>query len=342
MAMTMAENIRDKALELGYLGCGIIDIEELAGFDEKLAERVARFPESEPTFRNYKRSLPNLRKKYPWARSVIVTVRRYGKYKLPPQFHNRVAKFYLADARIDPAAVGYQASRALDSYIRELGLQVASDPKFGNAPYRWAAWKAGLGLIRKNNFFYTRHGSWVDIETWLVDKEMVLKETCDLPPCPEGCNLCVKSCPTASLAEPYMTNRESCISALTTWTGRDMPREPYRREIGGWVYGCDACQDVCPFNRGAWTEDEDFPGLDRIAEAFSLESVVSMDYETLRKTFADKFFYVAPEDGWKWKVNALNAMANESVDAYRETIYGALRDPDPRVREMAGFVLSGG
>ena len=84
---------------------------------------------------------------------------------------------------------------------------------------RWAALKAGLGIIRKNNFFYSDSGSWVYLEAWLIDQELTLKENTNLKNCPPNCNLCIKACRTNSLSEPYMMNRSTCISCLTT--GKD-------------------------------------------------------------------------------------------------------------------------
>ncbi|MDY2736946.1 epoxyqueuosine reductase [Intestinibacter sp.] len=203
---------------------------------------------------------------------------------------------------------------------------------------RWAALKAGLGIIRKNNFFYSNSGSWVKLEAWIIDKELELKPDVQIKKCPTNCNLCVKSCPTNSLAEPYMTNRSTCVSCLTTFEGWDMPNEKYKKEIDSWVFGCDICQDVCPFNKDKWTEDEDFPGLEELSEHISLEKIIEMDYEFLKDVMNPKFWYISKDDVWRWKTNALNAMLNNYEPKYNKYIDMALHDENEKVREMASYV----
>lgn len=334
----LAQSIRDKALSLGYIHCGMIPLGDLAGFDDKLAERLARFPESAPSFANYKRSLANIRTAHPWAKAVVVCVRRYGKYRIPPHLRGLIGVFYLTDSRRDARSAGHKSSTSFERHLAALGLRAAADRSYGLVPYRWAAAKAGLGIIRKNNFLYTEHGSWVDVEAWLTDAELELRETCALPACPENCRRCVESCPTRSLAEPYMTNRENCVSALTTWKGGDMT-EPQRDETGRWLYGCDACQDACPFNRDKWTEDEEFPGLAELAESVSLEKIAALDYDRLRAVVAEKFWYIGENDGWKWKVDAINAMLISRDPRYLAAIQAARNDLEPRVRNAAEFAL---
>lgn len=334
-----AGDIKSKALAIGYSDCGIIPLEEMAAYDDAVARRVARFPESAASFANHHRSLPNVTKAYPWAKSVVICVRRYGKYRIPGSLQGIVGKYYLADNRHNPASPDNAFGQLFEEYLRDSGLRTACDRDFGIIGCRWAAMRAGLGVVRKNNFFYTEHGSWVNLDAWLIDSLLELKESKNLPKCPDGCSKCVQSCPTRSLAEPYMMNRESCVSNLTTWKGRDLPREKHRVGMGQWLYGCDACQDVCPHNKGKWSGDELFPGLEELAALVDPMKIVAMDYAALRDAFAGKFFYIKPDDGWKWKVNALNAMLNGYCGEFRPVIEAALGDAHEKVREMAQFVL---
>jgi epoxyqueuosine reductase len=96
---------------------------------------------------------------------------------------------------------------AFDAYLLSLNLKIETEREFGITALRWAAYKAGLGTIRKNNFFYTDNGSWVYLEAWLTDAEMELKHENDQKPCPPECNKCIASCPTKSLCEPYTMSR---------------------------------------------------------------------------------------------------------------------------------------
>ncbi|MDR3077634.1 MAG: epoxyqueuosine reductase, partial [Planctomycetota bacterium] len=296
----LARDIRDKALALGFSHCGIIPIGDLAGYDGKVSERILRFPESAPAFASGKRHHATLACQYPWAKSVVVCVRRYGKYRLPAAFRGRIAKFYLTDARRNPLFPDHYLGYHFAAYLSGLGMRTAEERDQGIVPYRWAAMQAGLGVIRRNNFLYTRHGSWVTMEAWLIDREMEAREDGKLGKCPNGCRLCQDSCPTRALAEPFMTNRETCVSNVTTWKGRDMPREKCRKGLGGWLYGCDDCQDACPFNQGKWADEEEAPGLSELAEEFSLEKVATADYSWLRRNLADRFWYIGEDELWKW------------------------------------------
>lgn len=331
---TIEKMIQDKAYELGYEKCGIIPIQDMDGYSEKLEERIRKVPQSEKFYQRQRNSF-NIQTEYPWARSVIVLTTQYGKYKIPEAVNGHIGKLYLFDLRADPKLKEYQSSMSMDKYLQDLGLRVATNRKFGIIGLRWAAMQAGLGVIRRNNFFYTQSGSWVDLEVWLTDKEMELRETSDLPLCPKGCNRCVKACPTHSLSEPYTMNPGSCISFLTTFGGRDLPNEPLSREFGGCIYGCDICQDVCPMNKGKWQENEDFPGLSELAPALTPEKILEMDEDFYKEKIQPKFFYLTPDDLWKWKVNVLCFMRNNYKEEYRPYIIAACENENIKIREMA-------
>ncbi|GEM_PF-3756171 len=148
-----------------------------------------------------------------------------------------------------------------------------TERKFGITALRWAAHKAGLGIIRRNNFFYTDSGSWVYIEAWLIDKEIELKQKYTQKPCPPKCNRCIDACPTKSLRESYTMSRATCISCLTTWDGDDLINEPNNRLMGAWVFGCDVCQDVCPYNKRKWEAVEEYPDLNELSKMISLNQM---------------------------------------------------------------------
>lgn len=334
MNLNLEHEIKNKAIELGYENCGIITIDDMKEYTDKLTQRINKFPKIEEHTKEFY-SFANLQKDYPWAKSIIICSRQYGKYKIPKHLEGLIAKYYLVDSRVDKNSKDYQDSISFENYLNELGLKNITNRKFGVTALRWATLKAGIGIVRKNNFLYTESGSWVYLEAWIIDKELTLKVENNLKKCPPNCNICIKSCPTNSLKEPYMMNRNTCVSCLTTWEGWDLTNEEYSSEMGNWVYGCDVCQDVCPFNKNKWSEEEEFPGLEDLGTLISLEKIIEMDYEFLRNSMSFKFWYISKDDVWRWKTNAINAMLNNYNNSYDKHIDIACNDENKNVRKMA-------
>lgn len=336
---TIEQLIQDKAYELGYEKCGIIPVAALSGFKEKFEERLQKVPESEQFYMKQRRLLDPLME-YPWAKSVVVLAERYGKYKIPDTVKDHIAKSYLFDIRVDTNTKEYQNTVAFNEYLQSLGLWVSMNQKFGIVGMRWAALQAGLGIVRRNNFFYTESGSWVHIEAWLTDREMELKDTPNVPECPKNCSRCISACPTRSLSAPYTMSPTACISYLTTFGGRNMPQEPLSKNFGECIYGCDICQDVCPMNKGKWQETENFPGLSSLAEQLTPEKILDMEESYYRQKVQSKFFYLTSDELWKWKVNVLNFMRNNYKESYKPYILKACNNENEKVRQMTFSICS--
>lgn len=335
---SLSLQIKNAALDMGYEKCGIIKISDMYGYAEKLDERIDRDPQTKTFYQRYYR-LAHIQDTYPWAKSVVICVRKYGKYHIPEHLKSVISKYYLLDSRTDQNSKDFRDSLKFEKYMQDMGIRAETDRKFGLTALRWAAMKAGLGIVRRNNFFYTEDGSWLYLEAWLIDKELESIETPNIRKCPENCNLCVKACPSASLSQPYTMNPLACVSCITTFAGRDMPNERFKEQIGDWVYGCDVCQDVCPMNKNRWQETEEFPYLEELSEKISLEKILKMDYEFLENVMQPKFWYIPKADVWKWKVNAINAMVNNYKEQYKDSIYEACKDSHEKVREMAEWAI---
>ncbi|MBN7773608.1 epoxyqueuosine reductase [Clostridium aminobutyricum] len=332
--MSIEKLIQDKAYEFGYEKCGIVRIQDLEGYDKCFMERIDKVPASKLFYRNQRR-LTNLAEQYPWAKSVIVVVSHYGHYKVPEQLKGHIGKHYIFDGRVNEESQEFKSSVAMEKFLEELGLRTVSNRKFGVVGLRWAAMKAGLGIVRRNNFFYTESGSWVELEAWITDKEMELIESTALPNCPKGCSNCIKACPTCSLSSPYTMNPVSCVSFLTTFGGRDLEKDPLRKSFGTWIYGCDACQDACPMNHGTWKEKNEFPEVLEIAHLLTPENIMKMDENFYKRSIQPKFFYLTPDELWKWKVNTLNFMRNNYQESYRPYILEACKNENDKIREIA-------
>ncbi len=333
----LATHIKQAVLDCGYDLCGIIKVSEMAEYAAAIFNRIAHFPESEPMYGGL-RAFASPTKMLPWAKSVIICAQWYGKYHIPENLHGMIGKYYCVDVRKDPNSKENQGIHQLEQILTDLGITHAAKHDFGITAMRWAAAKAGIGIIRKNNFFYGECGSWYLLDSFLIDHELELKASPSIKSCPEKCGLCIKACPTGALSEPFQMNGPACVSFLNTM-GTCAPGKKHYDRCGSWVFGCDACQDACPFNRKAWDARENFPGLEELAGQISYEQLLVMDYAALNALLPQKFWYIRPDSLWKWKCNVLNAIHNNYDAKYFPYIEHATKDQKEEVREMAKWVL---
>jgi epoxyqueuosine reductase len=199
---------------------------------------------------------------------------------------------------------------------------------------RDAAVRAGLGFRGKNTNLLTPIGSYVFLAALLTTVELDFDQPA-IKNC-GTCTLCIDACPTRALDQPYHLQAERCISYLTI-EHRGPIAEELRPRMGSWVFGCDICQEVCPYNaspRGkpcTWPEFEPRP-------IPPLEELVTIDDEGFRNTFKGSPVKRAKRRGLAR--NAAIALANlgdeNAVPKLREA---AQSDPEPLVRETAEWAL---
>jgi epoxyqueuosine reductase len=177
----------------------------------------------------------------PNARSVVSAALCYFRPEAPLEpGEGRLARYTWQD--------GYAELREkLDALGRRLGGSYRVLVDANQHVDREAAARSGVGFYGKNTMLITRrHGSWVVLGTLVTDVE--LEPTPPLRTDCGDCRLCVDACPTGALDEPGTLDATRCLSY---WTQAPEPIPvDYRAALGAQVYGCDICQDVCPWNRG--------------------------------------------------------------------------------------------
>ena len=166
-----ALDLVNKAIELGFDKCGIIQVQRMRDYEERLEERMEHFPQTKDKYESF-RSFAHLQNDYSFSKAIVVVSFWYGKYYIPNNLQNYVAKYYLTDGRRNPNSEGYQTSTRFEKYLMDCGFQTATDRDFGITALRWAGMKAGIGIIRKNNFFYTEKGSYQYLEAFLIDQPL--------------------------------------------------------------------------------------------------------------------------------------------------------------------------
>jgi epoxyqueuosine reductase len=197
---------------------------------------------------------------------------------------------------------------------------------------REAAARSGVGFYGKNTLLITRrHGSWVVLGTLVTTAEV--EATSPLDADCGTCTLCIDACPTGALDEPGVLDSTKCLSY---WTQAPAPiPEEYRPELGAQVYGCDICQDVCPWNRGVEKRRADEPaGAGHVRLADWLQD----DGDALRARY-DRL-YVPRNDGRYLHRNALVALGNTGRPDDAALAAPFLANGDELLREQAEWAVA--
>jgi epoxyqueuosine reductase len=199
---------------------------------------------------------------------------------------------------------------------------------------RAAAVRAGVAFYGKNTMAITRrHGSWVVLGALVTDVEIGASPPLDLD-CGD-CRLCIDACPTGALDEPGTLDATKCLSY---WTQAPAPiPESYRGELGDSVYGCDICQEVCPWNRGIEKRRRGSRLDDGRQPLIPLQDWLERDERDLVADF-DRL-YIPRNDGRWLRRNALIAAGNVGTETLRPSIAAHVDSPDPMLSETACWAL---
>ncbi|MBI2553063.1 MAG: tRNA epoxyqueuosine(34) reductase QueG [Candidatus Rokubacteria bacterium] len=194
--------------------------------------------------------------------------------------------------------------------------------------------RAGLGWVGKNtNLLHPELGSWFFIGIVLTTADLDGDEP--LPDRCGTCRACLDVCPTEAFVAPYVLDARRCISYLTIEHRGAIP-ETLREPMGEWVFGCDLCQTVCPWNRKAPVTSE--AALMPEAEPLSLPSLLGMTQAEFRARFRGTPLTRPKRRGLLR--NAAVALGNRKDPAAVPALTRALSDPEPLVREHAAWALA--
>lgn len=241
--------IKQKALELGFSFCGV----SKATFLEEEAPRLERWlSENRHGKMNYmenhfdKRLDPRLL--VDGAKSVVsLMLNYYSEEKQVDQEAPRISQYaYGTDYHFVIKDKLKELLQFIQDEIGEVGGRVFVD----SAPVMDKAWaqKSGLGWMGKNaNIIHPKAGSFFFIAELILDLELEpdgpIKDYCGT------CTACIDACPTEAIVQPYMVDGSKCISYLTIELKDAILPEAFRSQMDNWMFGCDVCQDVCPWNR---------------------------------------------------------------------------------------------
>jgi epoxyqueuosine reductase len=195
---------------------------------------------------------------------------------------------------------------------------------------------AGLGWIGKNTLLLNRHlGSWFFLAALLTDAELEYDEPQATDHC-GTCRACLDACPTGAFVEPYVLDARRCISYLTIELRGPVPAE-LRSGLGEWVFGCDVCQEVCPWNHRAPASEEASYLPAGEMNPLDLPALFDLDDAAFRRRFRHTPLWRPRRRGILR--NAAIALGNRPTTAGLAALVKGLRDHEPLVRGACAWAL---
>ena len=239
--------IKMKARELGFSFCGISRAEFLEDEAPRLEEWLKRQYQGKMSYleRHFDKRLdPTLL--VPGAKSVVSLIYNYFPEAHQPGDTLKVAKYAYGEDYHD---VVRDKLNALMNIIHEEIGEVSGRAFVDSAPVMERAWaqRSGAGWIGKNSLLLNRDlGSFFFLAELVIDLNLdydsPVKDYCGT------CTACMDACPTEAIPAPYVVDGSKCISYFTIELKDQIPHE-VKGKFENWIFGCDICQDVCPWNR---------------------------------------------------------------------------------------------
>lgn len=239
--------IKDEAKRLGFMSCGVSKAEFLEEEAPRLEKWLTKNMNGQMAYmENHFDKRLDPTKLVEGSKSVISLLLNY----YPEDTQNNDA------LKISKYAYGQDYHHVIKSKLRELQEFITSNigevegrAFVDSAPVLDKAWaaKSGLGWIGKNSNLITQKvGSFYFIAELIVDIELAydsaVTDHCGT------CTACIDACPTQAIVDPYVVDGSKCISYFTIELKNEIPAE-VRGKFDDWIFGCDVCQDVCPWNR---------------------------------------------------------------------------------------------
>ncbi|MBT6635106.1 MAG: tRNA epoxyqueuosine(34) reductase QueG [Flavobacteriaceae bacterium] len=241
------ELIKNEAKRLGFISCGISRAEFLEDEAPRLEKWLKNNMHGEMKYmENYFEKRLDPSKLVDDAKSVISLSYNYYPKDLQNKEAPKVSKYAYG---IDYHYVIKEKLIFFLSFIKDKIGDVNGRAFVDSAPILEKAWasKSGIGWVGKNSNLITKQvGSFYFLAELIIDLELDY-DGIESDHCGE-CTACIDSCPTQAIVEPYVVDGSKCISYFTIELKENIPNE-FKAKFEDWVFGCDICQDVCPWNK---------------------------------------------------------------------------------------------
>jgi len=275
----------------------------------------------------------------PGCRSVVALALNYGPGEAVPA--SRAER-----ARVARYAQGRDYHKVMGRKLKELAAWLTTESGavsrtfVDTGPVLERAWaeRAGLGWIGKNANLLTR-----DLGSWILLGEVLTCATLTADAGPHEdfcgtCTACLDACPTKAIESPGVVDSNACISYWTIEHRGAIP-EPRREGLGDWIFGCDVCQDVCPWNASfakpaeddPFSHREDLSGLDPV-------DILGLDEAAFRSRYSGTSLMRARFDGMRR--NACIVLGNRGDPRALPALRRASHDADHVLREHALWAIA--
>jgi epoxyqueuosine reductase len=242
-----AASIKEEALRLGFDFCGIAKADFLEEEAPLLEKWLLQNMHGKMAYmQNHFDKRLDPRQLVPGAKSVISLLYNYYTDKMQDDGSPKISKYAYGK---DYHFVIKDKLKELLGFIREKIGKVEGRVFVDSAPVLERAWakKSGLGWVGKNtNLINKNNGSFFFLAEIICDLELIpdgpIEDYCGT------CTRCIDACPTDAIIKPYVVDGSKCISYFTIELKEEIPIE-FSGKMDDWIFGCDVCQDVCPWNR---------------------------------------------------------------------------------------------
>ena len=342
-AIKLTQSVKSYAQKLGFDLCGVAQVVSPQGvsrlqgwLDKGFAGEMTYLSDRIEAYRDPNLVLNN-------AKCIVMLTMNYATAQpvVDQPGHGRIARYAWGQA--DYHDLIKSRLRDLESHFvsesqKELGENSQVRTIVDTAPLleREFAMLAGLGWFGKNTMLINKHrGSYFFLAAMLTNVELVPDQPFEASHC-GTCTACLDACPTDAFPEPGVLDASRCISYLTIEHRSEVPQS-LREGIGNWLFGCDICQEVCPWNRKTRTSTEEVFQPQQNHNPVNLPQLFDLPDDAFRKRFRKTPLWRAKRRGLLR--NAAIALGYSPGPGWDTALAIGVNDSEPLVRGAAAWAL---